>query len=90
MGFEQGVQPGCTRPFLEGYPQAATQSLDELQEDTSRNYVVVVTANENDGSTQHTSVVVFFEAPAVNVRAIPGVSFLIPSQPVQFSYSALD
>ena len=48
----------------------------------SQNYVITITATENDGAIQHYSVPVFFVAPTFTKQSFPNVSFQIPSGPV--------
>ncbi|MGD0221308.1 MAG: choice-of-anchor D domain-containing protein [Terriglobia bacterium] len=51
---------------------------------TTEDYVIAITATENDGSTQQYSVPVFFVPPSVTPKSFKGISFQIPSTPVQF------
>jgi uncharacterized protein (TIGR03437 family) len=52
---------------------------------TSQNYVVAITATENNGSMQQFSLPVFFVAPLITAQPLPGVSFQIPSAAVTLS-----
>ncbi|MGA8073232.1 MAG: choice-of-anchor D domain-containing protein, partial [Candidatus Acidiferrales bacterium] len=50
----------------------------------SQNYVITITATENNGSSQKYSVPLFFVDPTVAAESFPGISFQIPSAPVEF------
>ena len=50
--------------------------------DAGKNYVIAITATENNGATQKLSVPVFFVAPSVREKSFPDISFPIPSTPV--------
>ncbi|MGA7930730.1 MAG: hypothetical protein WCA20_32630, partial [Candidatus Sulfotelmatobacter sp.] len=54
-------------PQLHNYPDAA------------KNYVIAITATENNGSTQKLWVPVFFVPPSVREKSFPDISFQIPS-----------
>lgn len=49
---------------------------------TNQNYVVTITATENNGTTQQFSFPVYFVPPSITPQALAGVSFQIPSQAV--------
>lgn len=53
---------------------------EHLYTNTSQNYVIKITATENNGTTQKFSLPIFFVAPSITQKPLPGVSFQIPSQ----------
>jgi hypothetical protein len=79
---------GPTTPFVFAWGDGSSTSgffpQQHTYADTSRNYVITVTATENTGASQQFAFSIFFTAPSVTPRILPNVSFQIPSQPIQF------
>jgi hypothetical protein len=57
----------------------------------AQNYGISITATENNGTTQEVSIPLFFVDPIVTKKSFPGISFQIPSSPVELQshWSAL-
>lgn len=75
-----------TAPFIfawgDGSSTAGFFNIQHSYSATDRNYIIVIKATENDGSTQQTTIPVFFVPPALAEISLPGVTFEIPAQPV--------
>ena len=67
---------GDNQTLSAGFPPQHTYSS------TSQNYVITITATENDGTIQTYDVPVLFVSPAFTAQSFPGISFQIPSQTV--------
>jgi len=80
-------QPTIT-PFQFAWGDGSTTSgwfpQTHLYANAGQNYVITITATENNGATQQASAVVFFLPPAITPQVLSGVSFQIPSASVQF------
>jgi hypothetical protein len=77
-----------TTPFEFAWGDGDTTSgffpQQHVYANATENYVVAITATENNGTSQKYSVPVFFISPNVTKKLFPGISFQIPSSPVQF------
>ncbi len=75
-------------PFQFAWGDGSTTSgffpQTHIYANASQNYVITITATENSEATQQVSFPVFFTTPTITEQALPGVSFQIPSQAVQF------
>lgn len=77
-------------PFTFAWGDGSTTSGFFTQQhtylNTSQNYVLTITAHENDGSTQQTQVGVFLSPPSIARQSLPtGVVFTIPTGTVDFA-----
>jgi len=75
-------------PFQFAWGDGSTTSgffpQQHVYTNAGQNYGITITATENNGSTQTVSVPLFFVPPSVTKKSFPGISFQIPSTPVQF------
>ena len=80
-------QPTIT-PFQFAWGDGSTTSgwfpQTHLYANAGQNYVITITATENNGETQQASTVVFFLPPEITPQVLSGVSFQIPSASVTF------
>jgi hypothetical protein len=76
-----------TTPFQFSWGDSSSTSgffpQQHVYANAGQNYVITVTATENNESTQQFSFPVFFVVPSITQQTLPGVSFQIPSQTVQ-------
>lgn len=77
-----------TTPFEFAWGDGSTTSgffpQQHVYTNPSENYLITITATENNGSTQTFPLPVFFLAPSATKKSFPNISFQIPSTPVQF------
>jgi hypothetical protein len=77
-----------TTPFRWAWGDGSTTSgffpQQHVYANAGQNYAITITATENNGSTQTVSIPLFFVHPSVTKKSFPGISFQIPSTPVQF------
>ena len=75
-------------PFKFAWGDSSTTSgffpQQHVYANAGQNYGITITATENNGSTQTVSIPLFFVDPSVTPKSFPGISFQIPTSPVQF------
>jgi hypothetical protein len=77
-----------TTPFQFAWGDGSTTSgffpQQHIYSNTNQNYEITITATENNGSIQTTSIPLFFVTPSVAAKSFAQIVFQIPSKPVVF------